>query len=316
MAAAAALCAAVAAGCGLGPGDETGEVELTVSRDYGTRLLERETDSIRESDTVLRLLDRNAEVTTRYGGGFVQSIDGLEGGESAGRRSDWFFYVNGVESPVGAGGYRPGDGDRIWWDYRDWTSAMRVPAVVGSWPEPFLHGFQGERYGAEVRCLGAPSACRAVADRLTAAGAPVREVPPIAVAAGADTAAAGPTATPAGGGAEVTVLVGPWDRIRSDPDARLLSGPPGGSGVFADFKGTNRPLLELLNQRGELAGSIGHGGGLVAALRPDDGPPTWAVTGTDRKGVGAAAELVGPGLRDHYAVATQPGAGPIGVPVP
>jgi hypothetical protein len=315
-AAAAALCAVAAAGCGLGPGADEGEVELTVSRDFGAQVLERETDSIRESDTVLRLLDRNAEVTTRYGGGFVQSIDGLEGAESAGRTSDWFFYVNGIESPVGAAGYRPDDGDRIWWDYRDWTSAMRVPAVVGSWPEPFLHGFRGDRYGAEVRCLGSPPACRTVTDRLVAAGAQVREVPPIAAATGADAATAGSTATETGGAPEVSVLVGTWDRVRSDPDARLLSGPPSGSGVFADFKGAHRPLLELLNQRAELAGSIGHGGGLVAALRPDDGPPTWVVTGTDRKGVIAAAELVGPGLRDRFAVATQPGAGPIGVPVP
>ncbi|HEY3192549.1 MAG TPA: hypothetical protein VGJ61_07180, partial [Solirubrobacterales bacterium] len=65
----------------------------------------------------------------------------------------------------------------------------------------------------------------------------------------------------------------------------------------------------------EAAGSIGKGGGLVAALRPGDGAPVWVVTGTDSKGVAAAANLLGPALRDHYAVATQPGAGAIGVPV-
>jgi hypothetical protein len=40
------------------------------------------------------------------------------------------------------------------------------------------------------------------------------------------------------------------------------------------------------------------------------------VTGTDAKGVAAAANLLGDQLRNHYALATQPGAGPIGVPVP
>ena len=39
------------------------------------------------------------------------------------------------------------------------------------------------------------------------------------------------------------------------------------------------------------------------------------MTGTDDKGVAAAASLLGPALRNRYAVATQPGAGPIGVPV-
>src|SRR4029450_9362726 len=104
-AAALALCATAAAGCGLGPGEDEGKVDLTVTRDYGHRVLLREEDSINESDTVLRVLDRNAEVGTREGGGFVQSIDGLAGGTSGGRRSDWFFYVNGIESPVGAAEY-------------------------------------------------------------------------------------------------------------------------------------------------------------------------------------------------------------------
>ncbi len=72
----------------------------------------------------------------------------------------------------------------------------------------------------------------------------------------------------------------------------------------------------MLNHQGQPAGSIGKGGGLVAALRPGDGPPTWVVTGTDEKGVAAAAGQLGAGLRNHYAVAVQPGAGPIGVPVP
>ena len=51
--------------------------------------------------------------------------------------SDWFFYVNGVESPVGSADVQVKGGDRIWWDYRNWTAAMSVPEVVGSWPEPF-----------------------------------------------------------------------------------------------------------------------------------------------------------------------------------
>ena len=83
LAAALALCAAAAAGCGLGPGKDEGDVDLTVTRDYGTKVMLQKTDSIRESDTVLRLLDRNAEITTRYGGGFIQSIDGLAGAQRA-----------------------------------------------------------------------------------------------------------------------------------------------------------------------------------------------------------------------------------------
>jgi hypothetical protein len=287
------LCAAVAAGCGLGPGEDSGEVELTITRDYGTSVLEEATESIGESDTVLRVLDRSADLETRYGGGFVQSIDGVAGSQSGGRRSDWFFYVNGIESPIGSAAYDLSDGDRVWWDYRDWTSAMRVPAVVGLWPEPFAHGFEGEQWGADIRCLAAASVCDRVSAQITDAGAGRRDQ----------------------SGADIAVLVGAWERIRSNPDADLLDEAPSESGVFATFTGERRPLLTLLNERGEPAGSLGRGAGLVAALRPDDGPPTWVVTGTDRAGVAAAAELLGDDLSNHFAVATD-GAGEIGVPVP
>jgi hypothetical protein len=295
VAAALALCVAAVAGCGLGPGKDEGDVTLTVTRDYGTEVMLQKTDSIRDSDTVIRLLDRNADITTRFGGGFVQSIDGLAGGTSGGRSSDWFFYVNGIESPIGSAEYDPSGGDRIWWDYRDWSAAMRVPAVVGSWPEPFVHGFRGQRWPAVLDCRASEAVCRAANQRLSPLGV---------------TAQTGPVADP------MVVLVGTWDAVRQDQTAGLLADGPDQSGVFARFIGTKKPLLDLLNQQGQPAGSIGKGGGLIAALRPGDGPPTWVVTGTDAKGVAAAAALLGHALRNRYALATQPGAGAIGVPVP
>jgi hypothetical protein len=295
LAAALALWALAVAGCGLGPGDDEGEVELSVTRDYGSEVMLQTSDSIKESDTVMRVLDRNADVTTRYGGGFIQSIDGLAGSQSGGRRSDWFFYVNGIESPIGSAAYDPSAGDRIWWDYRDWTSAMRVPAVVGSWPEPFVHGFEGERWPAVLDCRAAAAICQTASQRLSPLGV-MRTTAPVVN--------------------PFVVVVGPWAAVRKSRTAALLGEGPDQSGVFARFVGTKRPLLELINQHGQPAGSIGKGGGLIAALRPDEGPPTWVVTGTDAKGVAAAANLLGDQLRNHYAVATQPGAGPIGVPVP
>src|SRR5215210_6535759 len=114
MAVAGALCAALAtAGCGLGAGESVGRAELRVTRDFGaTEVVEPASEEVSESDTVLRLLDRGAEVATRYGGGFVQSIDGIEGGRADGRMVDWFYSVNGVEPALGAGEYDLGDGDR------------------------------------------------------------------------------------------------------------------------------------------------------------------------------------------------------------
>ena len=68
LATALALGATAVAGCGLGPGKDEGDVSLTVTQDYGSKVLVQKTDSIHESDTVLRVLDRNAASSSRSTG--------------------------------------------------------------------------------------------------------------------------------------------------------------------------------------------------------------------------------------------------------
>ena len=117
------------AGCGLGPGDDLGQAGITVTRDFGAeQVVAPISDEVNESDTVMRVLERDAEITTRYGGGFVQSIDGLEGDYGGGRSFDWFFYVNGVESTVGAADVQLQGGEAVWWDYHDWSASTSIPA--------------------------------------------------------------------------------------------------------------------------------------------------------------------------------------------
>jgi hypothetical protein len=69
----------------------------------------------------------------------------------AGKQRDWFWYVNGMEGDRSAAEYRLRRGDVEWWDYRSWRGQMRVPVVVGAFPEPFLHGYAGERRLTRVR---------------------------------------------------------------------------------------------------------------------------------------------------------------------
>ncbi|MBM3668305.1 MAG: DUF4430 domain-containing protein [Actinobacteria bacterium] len=302
-AAAALICVAAAAGCGTGAGAGEGEVELTVSRDYGADVLLERSAEVSESDTVLDVLDSSAEVETSYGGGFVDSIDGLAGGTDDGRSSDWFFYVNGIESPVGSAEAGVAGGDRIWWDHHDWSTAMRVPAVVGSWPQPFTGGFEGRDWSTGVYCGGARGACAAVNDALEDEG----------VRTGADP---GPSDDAEGEDGEIRVLVGPWQAISDDPVAALLAGGPRRSGVFATFSGVEPSVgLTLLDERGRVAEVLTAGAGLVAALRPGEGPPTWVVTGTDDRGVAAALDLLGDPLRDRFAAAIVENQGHVGVPV-
>ncbi len=285
------LCAAAiaAAGCGLGPGGEVGGVELTVTRDYGAgTVLERELGEVTESGTVMRVLEANADVSTRYGGGFVQAIDGIEAQERFGRSRDWFFYVNGVESTVGAADYPLRGGEAIWWDYRDWDAAMRVPAVVGSWPQPFLGGYAGQRKQVAVECLGGGGACAEVRERLEGEGVVVAQGTP---------------------GGAIRVLVGPWGRVRSDPAAAQVEDGPRSSGVFAEFEPEPGGYRLLgLDEGGEPERAFGRDAGLVAAVRRLDAPPVWVVSGTSPAGVEAAAGLLDrESLRHHYAVAVEGG---------
>lgn len=282
--------AAVAtAGCGVGPGEEVGEVSLTMTRDYGAdAVLPAATDEASESDTVMRVLDREAEIETRFGGGFVSSIEGLAEAEEDGHRYDWFFYVNGVESPIGAADFALHGGEAIWWDYRNWSAASRVPAVVGSWPRPLTGGYEGEVHPVALECRGAPSACATVRRRLSDIGvAPVNGSPDDAI----------------------RVLVGPWAQLRGDPTAGQLEKGPQTSGVFVDVASAGRGYrLRGLDEAGGPVRDFGPDAGLVAATRRYEAPPVWIVTGATPAGALAAAQLLGTAqLRDHYAVATDGG---------
>jgi Domain of unknown function (DUF4430) len=300
---AAAAVAVALAGCGLGPGSSSeGTATLTVTRDYGTEpLVEATEEDPDESETVLRLLDREADIETRYGGGFVQSIEGVAGGTEGDRRFDWFFYVNGIESPIGSADRDVAGGDRIWWDHRDWSDAMRVPAVVGSWPEPFLQSSAGEeRLPVRVECAGQPDPCAATVDRLADEGVSVSESP----------------FGRAPEGDALRVLVGTWPEIEEDPAAAQIDDGPAASGVFARFAGGADAELLALDVEGGTASRLGAGAGLVAAVRQGERPATWVVTGVDVAGVRAAANALGePVLRDRYAVVVGAGA-EAALPVP
>ncbi|HEX7290997.1 MAG TPA: DUF4430 domain-containing protein [Conexibacter sp.] len=286
-----ALPAVGLAGCGLGAGEGGTEARVVVTRDFGARQLDaRIAQDLPSSETAMRLLERGFDVKKRYGGGFVQSIDGLAGGREDGRPVDWFFYVNGVESEVGAAEVELHDGDRVWWDRHDWGDVPHIPAVVGSFPEPFAHGAEGKRYPVVLECADeVEDACRTVSQRLGAVGA----------------VAARQTLGTGVGERTLRVLVGRWVDLRADHALAQITRGPAASGVFAHFIADGRSL-ELFDARGDPISEIFDGAGLVAATRFEQQAPTWAITGTDAAGVMAAARALNERtLRNRFAIAVD-----------
>jgi hypothetical protein len=290
--------AATITGCGLGPGAGTSQVSLTVTRGFGTDRLGAVSERrVPGAETVMRMLERSFHVQTRYGGGFVQSIAGRAGDSS---RHDWFYYVNGVEAAQGAAGTSVHRGDRIWWDLHDWTVTNSVPAVVGSFPEPFVHGIGGKRYPTVIECApGETTACASVGAALKAVGVPVASQ---LLGTGSGTDSLG-------------VVVGTWAQVRGIVAAAIIARGPGRSGVYARFAGPGGRSLQMLDPAGRVKRTLSTGAGLVAATRDNVSAPVWLITGTDAAGVAAAAgALTAARLRDHFALATQ-GGGDIPLPV-
>jgi hypothetical protein len=285
---------AASAGCGLGEGEERGgdSVELTVTRDFGhERLGEARIGSVREDETVMRMLRSEFDIETRFGGRFVQAIDGLEG-HGAGGEADWFYFVNGVEASVGAADFELSPGDRVQWDYRDWRAAMRVPAIVGAYPEPFLHGLEGERRPVRVECEDAAAqVCRDARDALEGEGVST---------SGSSLGAPGTETV-------TRLVVARWPEVRIVRGASGLEEGPEAPGVFARFDPEGRSR-ERLDERGEVARTVrpGDGVGLVLAMRPRDEELVWLVTALDPEGLAAGVRALDErGLRDAFAVAVR-----------
>lgn len=289
LAALGALCCILAA-CGVGAGEskEGDGAKLSVTRDFGREQLgSASEDSVKDGQTVMRFLTGEFDADTKFGGKFVQGIDGLQGAGEDGQR-DWFFWVNGVESDRGAADYEMSAGDRIQWDYRDWRATMRVPAIVGGYPQPLADGWEGKRRPVRLECEDAErAACKEVETRLGDVGVP---------------------ASKSSIGAPYTesitrVLVGRWPALRQSVSA--LERGPQASGVFVRFA-RDGSSLDLLDGAGEPAREIapGQGVGIVAALFPREDQLAWVITGLDHRGVAAAAAALDERtLRNAFAVA-------------
>jgi hypothetical protein len=297
LAAAALLAAVVVGGCGLDRGPRTKNVTMTITRGFGSDSVGIATENqLSSAETVTGMLERRFNhVQMRTAGGAVESIDGLSGGSD---HTDWSYYINGVQAPKGPAVTALNAGDRVWWDLHDSSATSTIPAVVGSFPEPFVDGIGGKRLPTTLECAsGMNGACAIIEKRLDAYGVPVAPQY-IGTGSGPDT---------------LGIVVGTWSELRAEVAAGLVGNGPSASGVYAKFAAGGQ-TLELLNPRGAVTRTLGADAGLVAATADSQSVPTWMITGTDKAGVLAAARaLTAATLHDHFALAVK---GTTDLPVP
>lgn len=284
IAAAIAVLAVAIGVAGCASGEPSGPTTtLSIMRDFGAVAVEP--DAVVAATpglTVMRQLEQTAKVETTYGGRFVNSINGLEGGAG----NDWLFFVDGIESDKAATEWRLRGGEVVQWDFHAWQGTKTGNAIVGAFPRPLKSA------GAKLECVPADS------EACTAAKAALATVEVPSQSASADA---------------VKLYVGEWEQLKGKPGVPDLTAPAADNGAFASVSPDGKSIV-VVNDEGLPAQRLKAGSGLVAASRVGT-KVTWVVTGIDAQGVDAAVGLLSTSaLKNRFAVAVSP-AGRIALPV-
>lgn len=122
------------------------EVRIVATQNFGQELMFDEVVELRGTMCAMDALKQVAEIETAYGGGFVNAINGVHSQYTGSRTAnkDWFIYANGLLTNVGALDYTLHPGDVGHWDFHDWSFHAFIPAIIGDFPEPFVHGYEGK----------------------------------------------------------------------------------------------------------------------------------------------------------------------------
>ena len=290
------------------PLDHNPSVKVVVTRDFGKVVLPEKTVEIGQNTTALDALQQVAEVQTKYGGGFVNAINGIssEYEEVNRKKQDWLFYINGISVNIGANDYILRDGDIEHWNFHDWSFRQFVPAIIGDFPEPFLHGYGGVVYPTVIAYqAGWEEDAKRIASRLSQLGvdsiytrsinelsADERETCNLILLGTTDCQ-------------PIEEMNQVWDRL----------------GFYVHLHDSS---LRVFNSKGDLTAEYRAGAGVIQATQSPWNPKgvgvcqnvVWVVSGSDEAGVKAAVNVL---LNHHndfaYACGVVfAGEGIIGVP--
>ncbi len=129
-------------GCQSQPSKEI-KVKVIVTQDFGNKIMLDKSVRLASGSNAMLALGKVATVEKKYGGGFIQSINGVKS-QYPEINKGWFFYVNGMSANIGALDYKLCPGDVEHWDFHDWSFHAFIPAIIGDFPQPFLGGYQGK----------------------------------------------------------------------------------------------------------------------------------------------------------------------------
>ncbi|MBL0386137.1 DUF4430 domain-containing protein [Tumebacillus sp. ITR2] len=290
-------------------GATNGNFELSVTEYFGNNSVFNEPVAVSTEQSLLDTMRDHLDIETAYGGSFVNGINGTKSGYTSKsiftrKKRDWFYYVNGSVSPVGADAVKPKPGDAIWWDYHDWSGdGSSTPSVVASYPHPFTTGYNGAQPGTTIYFSGDHvSDANRLANALRGFGAGN-----VSTAAYADGSVAHPSTN--------VIVLGTWSELGNQPTMQTLFGSPTHTGLYAKFSGDN---VQLLTYQGKNTDQTGLGAILATGSNGGGGStPTWLVIGATEAGLEQALDIMiaRPGdLRGKVGVVVN-GSNVLAVPV-
>jgi hypothetical protein len=243
-----------------------------------------ETLAVLPDTSAMAALMEVAEVETAYGGGFVNAINGVRSGYAGTQKTkaDWFFYVHGIQSNVGALDYKLHDGDIQHWDFHGWGFRHFIPAIIDVFPSAFRYGFGGRVSPTLIVC---PEYLKEDVVKLEAKLAQL-EVRDVGIRSLDELSES------ERGNSNIILVSGLGNSLISELNQNWQR-----LGFFAYFENGN---LVVINGRGEVTDKYGAGTGLIQATQNPWNPKgvgacenvVWLVSGTDEVGVENALDAL------------------------
>lgn len=256
-------------------------VRLLITQNFGQNVILDKTVSLNDKSNVMDILKANVDVTTKWDDSFISGINGLETSNSGmnGQRLDWFYYINGICPNIGACDYELQNGETVWWDYHAWEMSSANSAVIGCYPEPFIHGYNRK---ISTITIMASSGNQSLAAELEKA---LREQGAASInIEGLHNEKVMHRSGP-------TIVVGTWDEFQTiaELDKFNQAYKKTGTGVHFSVKG-----LELLDYKGNPKQTITGNAGVIAAFGSGlgDAAPLWLIVGIDQNGLEQALRLL------------------------